>query len=531
MYELRPYQAEAKEAILKAWEEGHRKTLLVLPTGCGKTVVFSSVVENQVKKGHRVLIMAHRGELLDQAAEKLLVSAGIHSVLEKAESSSLGSFIPVTVGSVQSLSQEKRLERFPEDYFQDIIVDEAHHCLSESYKRVLEHFPKANILGVTATPDRGDMKNLGEYFDSKAYEYSLTRAIREGYLSPVRAQMIPLALDIQSVRVSNGDYAPSDVGNALSPYLRKIVSEMAHYCKGRRTVVFLPLVATSKKFCAMLNEAGLKAAEVNGNSQDRAEVLHDFESGKYDVLCNSMLLTEGWDCPAVDCIVILRPTKCSSLYRQMVGRGMRLSPGKEFLLLLDFLWMTVRHDLCRPSALFGKDEKIARRIDKKLSKDDGIYDLIEAEEEAERDIIEEREEALKRVLEEQRARKRKLVDPLQFFLSIEAEDLASYEPTFPWEMAPATDKQLAYLEKRGIYPEDVKNAGLASTIIDRLKRRMDEGLSTPKQIRLLERYGFRRVGTWQFDDASRLIDIISHNNWRVPFGMNVKTYTPTRRVS
>lgn len=117
MYELRPYQAEAKEAILKAWEEGQRKTLLVLPTGCGKTVVFSSVVENQVKKGHRVLIMAHRGELLDQAAEKLLVSAGIHSVLEKAESSSLGSFIPVTVGSVQSLSQEKRLERFPSDYF------------------------------------------------------------------------------------------------------------------------------------------------------------------------------------------------------------------------------------------------------------------------------------------------------------------------------------------------------------------------------------------------------------------------------
>lgn len=172
------------QAILAAWDEGYRKTLLVLPTGCGKTVVFSSVTENQVNKGHRVLIMAHRGELLDQAADKLKEASGLDSVLEKAESTSLGSFLPVTVGSVQSLAQEKRLARFPNNYFQDIIVDEAHHCLSDSYKRVLDHFPNANILGVTATPDRGDMKNLGEFFDSKAYEYSMTEAIREGYLLP-----------------------------------------------------------------------------------------------------------------------------------------------------------------------------------------------------------------------------------------------------------------------------------------------------------------------------------------------------------
>ena len=186
MFELRPYQAEAKQAILSAWDEGYRKTLLVLPTGCGKTVVFSSVTENQVNKGHRVLIMAHRGELLDQAADKLKEASGLDSVLEKAESSCLDSFLPVTVGSVQSLAQEKRLARFPNDYFQDIIVDEAHHCLSDSYRRILDHFPTANILGVTATPDRGDMKNLGEFFDSKAYEYSMTEAIREGYLCPIK---------------------------------------------------------------------------------------------------------------------------------------------------------------------------------------------------------------------------------------------------------------------------------------------------------------------------------------------------------
>ena len=155
MMQLRPYQAEAKDAILHEWSVGHRRTLLVLPTGCGKTVVFAKVAEEQVRKGHRILILAHRGELLTQAADKLRSASGLESVLEKAEFSSLGSPVPVTVGSVQSLSQEKRLLSFPGDYFSDIIVDEAHHCLSASYRKILDHFTEANVLGVTATPDRG----------------------------------------------------------------------------------------------------------------------------------------------------------------------------------------------------------------------------------------------------------------------------------------------------------------------------------------------------------------------------------------
>lgn len=526
MFQLRPYQAEAKQAILAAWDEGYRKTLLVLPTGCGKTVVFSSVTENQVNKGHRVLIMAHRGELLDQAADKLKEASGLDSVLEKAESTSLGSFLPVTVGSVQSLAQEKRLARFPNDYFQDIIVDEAHHCLSDSYKRVLDHFPDANILGVTATPDRGDMKNLGEFFDSKAYEYSMTDAIREGYLCPIKAQMIPLELDIADVGISSGDFSAGEIGCALEPYLMQIATEMSSYCRGRKTVVFLPLIATSQKFCAMLNAVGLSAAEVNGNSTDRSEVLADFEAGRYDVLCNSMLLTEGWDCPSVDCIVVLRPTKIRSLYQQMVGRGMRLSPGKTELLLLDFLWMTERHDLCKPSALISKDEAIAKKIDERMMEDADGFDLIEAEEQAERDILAEREAALAKQLAEMRGKKRKLVDPLQYALSIAAEDLTNYVPTFAWEMAPPSEKQIAFLERRGIFADSVRNAGLASLLIDRLKRRQDAGLATPKQIRCLERYGFRQVGTWQFDDASSLISQLADNHWRVPRGMTPALYRP-----
>lgn len=526
MFQLRPYQAEAKQAILSAWDEGYRKTLLVLPTGCGKTVVFSSVTENQVNKGRKVLIMAHRGELLQQAADKLKESSGLDCVLEKAESTSLGSFMPVTVGSVQSLAQPKRLAKFPSDYFQDIIVDEAHHCLSNSYQRVLEHFPDANVLGVTATPDRGDKQTLGQYFDSQAYEYSMSQAIRDNYLIPIKAQMIPLELDIAKVGVSNGDYAVGEIGNALEPYLEQIAQEMSHYCRGRKTVVFLPLIATSQKFCRMLNDVGLSATEVNGNSEDRSEILSDFESGKYDVLCNSMLLTEGWDCPSVDCIVILRPTRVRALYQQMVGRGMRLSPRKDHLLLLDFLWLSERHDLCRPSSLVSKDAVIARKLDEQLAKGDQVYDLIEAEEQAERDVLAEREASLARELDEMRKRKRQLVDPLQYALSIAAEDLTNYVPSFAWEMAPPSDKQLAFLERRGIYPESVSNCGMASLLIDRLQRRQQEGLATPKQIRLLERYGFRRVGTWLFDDASNLISQLADNRWRLPYWIDPVTYRP-----
>ena len=193
--ELRPYQEEAKQAVFRQWEAGTLHTLLVLPTGCGKTIVFAKVIEECVRQGDRVLILAHRGELLEQAADKLHKATGLRCATEKADQTCLGSWYRVVVGSVQSFMRQSRLKRFSEDYFDTVIIDEAHHCLSDGYQRVLEHFPNARVLGVTATPDRGDMRNLGEYFESLAYEYTLPKAIREGYLSPIKALTIPLKLD------------------------------------------------------------------------------------------------------------------------------------------------------------------------------------------------------------------------------------------------------------------------------------------------------------------------------------------------
>lgn len=526
---LRPYQQRARDRIHAEWENGHTRTLLVLPTGTGKTIVFASVAADQVRAGDRVLILAHRGELLEQAADKLQRSTGLVSAVEKADATCLNTWFRVVVGSVQTLQRTAQLERFSHDYFGTIIIDEAHHAITDGYRRILDYFGDAKVLGVTATPDRGDMRNLGEVFDSLAFEYKLTDAIKECYLCRIMAQTIPLKLDISSVTMSGGDYAVGDLGTALDPYLEQIAAEMAQRCKGRKTVVFLPLIKTSQKFRDLLNSHGFRAAEVNGQSTDRKEVLADFDAGKYNVLCNSMLLTEGWDCPSVDCVVVLRPTKVRSLYSQMVGRGTRLSPGKSDLLLLDFLWMTDKHELCRPADLVCEDRAVARQMTENLAQTGCPEDIEEAAVQASEDVVTQREEALAKQLEEQRRKKARLVDPLQYEMSIQAEDLAGYVPAFGWEAGPPTEQQAAALEKLGILPDAVESAGKASLLLDRLNKRRAEGLTTPKQIRVLERYGFQSVGTWSFDAAKHMIDRIAAGGWRgVPKGVNPKTYTPAQ---
>lgn len=862
--ELRKYQKESIDSVLNEWNQGRKRTLLVLPTGCGKTVVFTKLAEEMVKQGKRVLILAHRTELLEQASDKLYKITGLKTSLEKADSTAIGSWCRVTVGSVQTLQRDKRLNQFPKDYWDVIIVDEAHHILSDGYMKVMEYFDVANVLGVTATPDRSDMKNLGSYFDSLAYEYSLVQAIKEGYLSKIKALTIPIDLDLSSVSMSAGDFKASDVGTALDPYLVQIADEMAKYCKDRKTVVFLPLVKTSQKFRDILNERGFKAAEVNGESKDRAEVLEDFEKGRYNVLCNSMLLTEGWDCPSVDCVVVLRPTKVRALYCldeeteiltqqgwkkdvevgeniaafdiktgeilytpalakvrrplnedeffcsiktpsidirvtnkhrmvydnkrkagwkiktaeelaemtsgsyipvsgqgkfrgvplsdselsfigwvmsdgtinpkngqititqgehqpwleeiqktidgcnfkynrfkrkrdtqyksnsdaivwtiskgkprathknrrgwgdiepylskdlseklsdmterqfdifvkalhlgdgskqtgqdwtrrsyhistgnkvfaerlqimaiargyraniarhnynanplyvihlkkidrinigqsyddrpkwikekntgemcwcvetkqgtlvtrrkgkvsilgncQMVGRGTRLFPGKDELLLLDFLWHTERHELCRPAHLICESPEVTKKMVENMEEETGVVlDLEAMEAKSAEDVVAEREEALAKQLAEMRKRKRKLVDPLQFEMSIHAEDLSSYVPNFGWEMAPPSEKQLKALEKYGIFTDEVGNAGKANILLDRLNKRRNEGLTTPKQIRFLESRGFRNVGMWSFESARSMIDRIAANGWRLPAGVRPAEYVP-----
>lgn len=529
--ELRPYQREAKVKILEAWDHGYRRVLLVLPTGCGKTIVFASVIGDMVKRGHRVLVIAHREELLSQAKAKIKAAVGLDSALEKGKSHALGSELKITVASIASLSNDARLSKHPHDYYDCIVVDEAHHCLAPTYRKILKYFGKAYVLGVTATPDRGDMQNLGKFFDKKAYEYTLEQAIREGYLSPIKAKMIPLKLDISKVSVTTGDYDSGQLGNAIEPYLEAVAAQMKKHCKTRRSVVFLPLVRTSKKLCAILNRIGFKAVQIDGQTKNRAEVLADFEAGKYNVICNSMLLTEGWDCPRVNCIIVLRPTRSRSLYQQMVGRGMRLAPRKKNLLLLDFLWHTEKFDLCKPSSLISRDEVIAKKVDEMLAKmmvEGEELDLIEAETKVEEEIIAAREASLAKELAAMRLKRGQTVDVIRFALAIGAESILNYAPAFAWEKDPPTERQLERLQKAGIEIDGITSKGQANVIIEMLGYRTRAGLSTPKQISNLERKGFRRVGLWTKAEAGEMLSEIQDNGWRVPYWIDPETYAPER---
>ena len=216
-----------------------------------------------------------------------------------------------------------------------------------------------------------------------------------------------------------------------------------------------------------------------------------------------------------------------SLYSQMVGRGTRLFPGKDHLLLLDFLWHTERHELCHPANLICESEEVAQRMTQNMESAAGMaVDLEEAEKTASEDVVAQREEALAKQLSEMRKRKRRLVDPLQFEMSIQAEDLSGYVPAFGWEMSPPSERQTGALQKFGIFPDEIGNAGKAAKLLDRLEKRRSAGLTTPKQIRFLESRGFRHVGTWSFDAARGLIDRIAANNWRIPHGITPNLYTP-----
>lgn len=313
---LRPYQQAAVNAVFNEWyQEKHDRTLAILPTGCGKTILFSEITKREVReKQHKVLILAHREELLLQAQDKLFRTTGLYAELEKGKSSTVDSETPVVIGSIQTLCRARRLNQFTPDTFDCIIIDEAHHCLSESYQRVLWYFKNAHVLGVTATPDRGDKKELAEYFNSTAYQYNLLDAIKDGYLTPINLLKLDVSIDLSNVHIKNGDYDENDLGDSIRPYLYDIASKLKANCFGRKIAVFLPLISISQEFTAIMNEVGFNAVEVNGSSQDRQEKLQAFERGEYNVICNALLLVEGWDCPAVDCIVVLRPTKIRSLY-------------------------------------------------------------------------------------------------------------------------------------------------------------------------------------------------------------------------
>jgi superfamily II DNA or RNA helicase len=538
---LRDYQLDALEKLREGWAQ-FRRQLAVLATGCGKTVIFSRVAAEEVAAGGRVLILAHTDELLDQAADKLQRSTGL--VAEKEKASDRASLSAgVVVGSVQTLCLEARLTGWPENHFALVIVDEAHRSLAPSYQRVLRYFhfgaasldegwkmpepgvpfaSHARILGVTATADRGDKRSLGEFYESCPVDYGLLQAVRDGYLVRPIAHSIPLQIDLRGVKVARtgqgSDYDLTEVTARITPFLREIARHIAENARDRKTVCFLPGIETARLLSEALCEQGIDAQFVSGACDDRAEKLEWFDgAGRRTAMCNAMLLTEGWDCPDVSCVCVLRPTKIRSLYVQCVGRGTRPLTGtidglgsaaeriaaiaasaKPDLRILDFLWLSDNLSLIKPLDLVAAKPEIRER----MAKDGSDGDLIHAEERANRDLL----KSLERATREHAKKKARVIDPLAWAVSLGDAALATWEPESKWDELPPTPGQISVLEKNGIDLAKVTARGMATRIIDRVFQRQKLGLCTPKQLTFMERLGIRDAALVTFKEASALID-------------------------
>jgi superfamily II DNA or RNA helicase len=402
---LRDYQEEALDRIDAADRKGNRRQLGVAATGLGKTVIFTALAE---RRRCRTLVLAHRDELIGQAAGKVAemwpelgVTAHTFGALRAMEHPAVGmdglTLNPagigivkaaaddvrahVVVASVQTLARPERLERLTgaattqtsllsDDVapFGLVIVDEAHHAAAESYRTILKALGAGEpdgplLLGVTATPDRGDGVGLDDLFHTVVFNFDILWGIDRGYLSDIRGKAVRVAgLDVGSIKKTAGDFQAGDAGRALedagAPAV--IARAIAKYAPDRLTLVFTPTVAVATEVAAECVGAGLAAEWISGETphEDRKRILRDFEARRISVLANCAVLTEGYDNPAVDCVVIGRPTQSRALYTQMVGRGTRRHPDKDHLLVLDVVGGAEQHSLITIPSLFGLGGKL-----------------------------------------------------------------------------------------------------------------------------------------------------------------------------
>lgn len=502
----------------REFADGKRSTLLVLPTGTGKTVVFAELTRREVVVDGRVLVLAHRTELIEQAADKLN-AVGARAAIEQGSLRADPRVVPVVVASVQTL-RGKRLERYAPTAFTKIIVDEAHHSTAPSYRGILDHFPAAQVLGVTATPDRGDGRGLGKVYESVAFTYDMRTAIREGYLAPLRAKRIIVEkMDLDKVRTHHGDFDQGELAAVLNSdqNLRGVVEPLVRETGDRKTLVFGVDVAHARSLAEMLNDmrpGSAIALDGTAKPEERRAVLSLFRRGAFQFLCNCALFTEGFDEPGIQCVALARPTQSRALYTQMLGRGTRLAPGKVDCLTLDFVGNSAKHRLVGPAdALAGHDlpEDVRDKAEELMA--DGQLALD--------DVL---EQAAALAAEATRARRAKLNDlALTEYRSREI-DLFLGDVIAEWDRdgeeakRPATSEQLALIAaaKLGNPPPGLCEAE-AQAMLDAVKARRLANLCTIAQARLLEKLGCNSKGV-SFKRAGELIAMVAGRKlWDRPY--------------
>jgi superfamily II DNA or RNA helicase len=490
---FRPYQSEAAQAIISAWKQ-NQNCITVVATGGGKTLIAAGTSARvRLNGGGRILFLANRNELCVQPMATFADQLGDIPALEKADSYAPLS-ADVVIGSVQTLSRKKRLERFPRDHFAYIFADECHMSVAASWKRIFEHFSSAKRCGITATPFRTDGKKLSDLFKVEAYRKDLFSLVDDGYLvDPDHVDKLETAISLAQVRVRHTteglDYDAQDAADAIAPYFREIARELKAKHSERHILAFLPLVASSKKFVAACKAEDLNAVHVDGEDPERDQKLELFRQGKITLLSNANLLHTGVDIPVCDATLNLRPTKSKVLYQQIVGRSTRPEPGmvdsipekadrllaialssKPKAYIIDPLWLSTDHDLVTPSFLIAQTQEEAVHMNERAGPS---YSLRVLHSQVQR----EREEAVRRRLEATAKFREGRLPAKYFAASIGDHSLFNYEPIYSWEKVKPGNFSRGLLQRAGIDPETVDSEGLARAIMQAVGRRRHQGLA------------------------------------------------------
>jgi superfamily II DNA or RNA helicase len=521
MLRLRDYQHTAVDSVFREWETVG-STVIVAPTGTGKTVIMCGIVQRVFPR--RVMILVHREELAQQAQDKIQRYTGIPAEIEMGDRrvvEAQGRFqgrARVIVSSVQTQTAGGdglgRMGKFDPCDFSVLICDECHHATADSWRRVIDYYrsnPALKVVGVTATPDRADEIALGQVFDSVAFDYEILDAIHDGYLVPIQQRLVEVAgLDFSSIRTTAGDLNGADLAKVMEDEkaLHGIASPTIELAGTRRALVFATTVAHAERLAEIFRRHGKTADWICGKTpkDDRRNTLVQFENGAVQFLVNVGCLTEGFDSPGVELVVIGRPTKSRCLYAQMVGRGTRPLPGvidrletaeerlaaiaasaKPSVEILDFAGNAGKHKLMTTADILGgkdADPEVAEAAAKKAKEAGKPVDMeaLLAEADAESRAKADREAAKRARLLVKAKYDAKNVDPFDVFAIQPRKDSGRDRGR------QLTEKQAGILRRQGIEPEG-KPYGAMKQVLDELFKRWDQGLATFGQAKHLRALG------------------------------------------
>lgn len=541
------YQEAAFQSFFAEYDDRGRSQLCVMATGLGKSVTAVLIAREIVeRRGGKVLVIAHLDNLINQLAEEF-EAWGLPTAIEKAELkarelAALGSTkARCVIASVQTL-KGRRLESWPADYFDLIIVDESHRSVSDSYRSIFDHFGKAKLLGLTATPHRTDKRNLGELYAHKCYEYLLPEAIAKQELARLTMYPIDCNVDLRDIKVKvrggERDFDPDVISDRIGPHVIELAENAAAKLGPGQTLIFAPCRRSAQAFESAFNGLGITCASVDYKTVNRAEIIRSFKEGtmasspEFAALANFNLLGTGFNHKSVGNIVMFRPTQSWGLLEQMLGRGTRLCDGKLECRIIDPAWIVDGSQIAKPIDLFmppGADEETRRRARELAAKGEGIG-LDEAAEQAEEEARKKREarEKAKLVREEKKVQvslgnvrrtKFKSRKPFDLFAvrsmsGMRAPDLAPGTVRMP-----CTEGMSKRLKELGMDSTDQVSQKEAESILSVWTDRKEAGMSTMKQVRLLSRQGWEidKAMDLSLSEAKRIIDPLL-SKWRQKSG-------------